>query len=63
MTYKLYEWQLKQFNLPDNKRIFDNSKVESHSAITPTYIKPTGLSKDEEIVYTAIKNRFIIYQN
>lgn len=43
-----------------SKRVFDNSKVESHSAITPTYIKPTGLSKDEEIVYTAIKNRFIM---
>ncbi|MBW6411853.1 type IA DNA topoisomerase [Clostridium weizhouense] len=42
------------------KRVFDNSKVESHSAITPTYIKPTGLSKDEEIVYNAIKNRFIM---
>lgn len=44
----------------DNKRIFDNSKVESHSAITPTYIKPNGISKDEQIVYTAIKNRFIM---
>ena len=52
-----YEEQVK---FVDNKRIFDNSKVESHSAITPTYIKPTGLSKDEEIVYTAIKNRFIM---
>ncbi|WP_026882027.1 type IA DNA topoisomerase [Clostridium akagii] len=44
----------------DNKRIFDDSKVESHSAIVPTYMKPTGLSKDEEIVYNAVKNRFII---
>ena len=52
-----YEEQVK---FVDNKRIFDNSKVESHSAITPTYIKPTGLSKDEEIVYNAIKNRFIM---
>lgn len=43
-----------------SKRVFDNSKVESHSAITPTYIKPTGLSKDEQIVYDAIKNRFIM---
>ena len=49
-----------QIKFVDNKRIFDNSKVESHSAITPTYIKPTGLSKDEEIVYNAIKNRFIM---
>ncbi|MDP4178486.1 MAG: DNA topoisomerase [Bacillota bacterium] len=44
----------------DNKRIFDNSKVESHSAIVPTYMKPTGLSQDEAIVYDAIKNRFIM---
>ena len=29
-----YEDQIK---FVDNKRIFDNSKVESHSAITPTY--------------------------
>lgn len=42
------------------KRIFDNSKVESHSAITPTYLKPSGLTKDEQIVYDAIKNRFIM---
>ena len=52
-----YENEIK---FTDNKRIFDNSKVESHSAIIPTYIKPIGLSKDEEIVYTAIKNRFIM---
>ena len=52
-----YEDQIK---FVDNKRIFDNSKVESHSAITPTYIRPTGLNKDEEIVYNAIKNRFIM---
>ena len=52
-----YEEQIK---FVDNKRIFDNSKVESHSAITPTYIRPTGLSKDEEIVYNEIKNRFIM---
>lgn len=42
-----------------NKRVFDSSKVDSHSAIIPTYIIPTNLSKDEEIVYTAIKDRFI----
>lgn len=44
----------------DNKRIFDNSKVESHSAIIPTYVKPTNLSNDEKAVYDAIKNRFIM---
>lgn len=52
-----YESQIK---FVDNKRIFDNSKVESHSAIVPTYVKPTGLSQDEAIVYEAIKNRFIM---
>ncbi|SPZ50671.1 DNA topoisomerase 3 [Sarcina ventriculi] len=43
-----------------SKRVFDNSKVESHSAIIPTYIKPTNLSDDEKIVYQAVKNRFIM---
>ena len=43
-----------------SKRVFDNSKVESHSAITPTYVKPTNLSADEKAVYNAVKNRFIM---
>lgn len=42
------------------KRVFDNSKVESHSAITPTYLIPKSLSGDETIVYNAVKNRFIM---
>ena len=41
------------------KRVFDSSKVDSHSAIIPTYIKPESLSNEERIVYEAIKNRFI----
>ncbi|PRR83438.1 type IA DNA topoisomerase [Clostridium vincentii] len=52
-----YEKDIKFVKL---KRVFDSSKVESHSAITPTYIKPNGLSQDEGVVYTAIKNRFIM---
>ncbi|HCW53722.1 MAG TPA: DNA topoisomerase III [Clostridium sp.] len=52
-----YENEIK---FTQSKRIFDSSKVESHSAITPTYIKPSGLSADEKIVYEAIKNRFIM---
>jgi DNA topoisomerase-3 len=52
-----YEAEIK---FSTSKRIFDSSKVESHSAITPTYIKPSGLSADEKIVYEAIKNRFIM---
>lgn len=43
-----------------SKRIFDNAKVESHSAIVPTYMKPNKLSTDEAQVYQAIKNRFIM---
>jgi DNA topoisomerase-3 len=43
-----------------SKRVFDNAKVESHSAIVPTYIKPKQLSVDEAQVYEAIKNRFIM---
>lgn len=42
------------------KRVFNNAKVESHSAIIPTYVKPKRLSTDEQVVYTAIKNRFIM---
>ncbi|PLT28402.1 type IA DNA topoisomerase [Peribacillus deserti] len=43
-----------------SKRIFDNSKVESHSAIIPTYMVPKKLTGDEQLVYTAIKNRFLM---
>lgn len=42
------------------KRVFNNSKVESHSAIIPTYLKPKRLTPDESLVYTAVKNRFIM---
>lgn len=41
------------------KRVFDSSKVDSHSAIIPTYIVPNSLTPDEKIVYQAIKDRFI----
>lgn len=40
------------------KAIFDDSKVESHSAITPTLKKPDILSADEQSVYDIIVNRF-----
>jgi DNA topoisomerase III len=43
---------------PKNK-IFNSSKVESHSAITPTYAVPESLNSDERIVYEEVKNRFI----
>lgn len=52
-----YENQIK---FATHKRIFDNAKVESHSAICPTYMKPKGLTADETIVYETIKNRFLM---
>ncbi|WP_244833648.1 type IA DNA topoisomerase [Clostridium sp. BJN0001] len=52
-----YENELK---FSESKRIFDSSKVESHSAITPTYMKPSNLTADEKIVYEAIRNRFFM---
>jgi len=44
----------------ENKTIFDDSKIESHSALTPTYKIPdkTKLSEEEFIVYKTILRRF-----
>lgn len=44
----------------DEKTIFDDSKIESHSAITPTYKIPKkeNLSDAETLVYTAVMRRF-----
>ena len=47
----------KDINFNDKSRIFNNKKVEGHSAIIPTYVKPKGLSKDEQIVYDEIRDR------
>ena len=41
-----------------SKRVFDSKKVESHSAIIPTYIIPDKLNESEKIVYETIRNRF-----
>lgn len=41
-------------------RVFNSKKVESHSAIIPTYVIPKGLGRDEELVYLAIRNRFLM---
>ncbi len=41
-----------------NNNIYDNSKVESHSALTPTEKIPTSLTPEETEVYEAIKSRF-----
>ncbi len=45
----------------DSKTIFDDSKIESHSALTPTYKIPkkTDLSAEEFTVYSAIMRRFV----
>lgn len=42
----------------DNKNVFDNSKVEAHSAIIPTTRIPKNLTGNNELVYNDIKNRF-----
>ena len=45
----------------DGKAIFDDSKIESHSALTPTYKIPDAnkLSPDEKTVYSAVLRRFV----
>lgn len=45
----------------DAKTIFDDSKIESHSALTPTYKIPkkTDLSPDEFTIYSTIMRRFV----
>ena len=45
----------------DSKTIFDDSKIESHSAITPTYKIPdkNKLTEDEKTVYGAVMRRFV----
>ena len=45
----------------DKKTIFDDSKIESHSALTPTYKIPAKgvLSEKENLVYSSIFKRFV----
>nr|WP_300002491.1 type IA DNA topoisomerase [Tissierella sp.] len=52
-----YENQIK---FSTSKRIFDNKKVEGHSAIVPTYMRANKLTLDEKIVYEAVRDRFIM---
>lgn len=42
----------------DSKKIFDSTKIVSHSAIRPTTILPTSLSDDLQRVYDTVLNRF-----
>ncbi|MGL4393313.1 MAG: DNA topoisomerase, partial [Fusobacteriaceae bacterium] len=50
-----------EYNLAfkDTKKIFDDSKIESHSAIIPTTKRPTNLFGHDEAIYKTILNRFI----
>ena len=45
----------------DSKYIFDDSKIESHSALTPTYKIPdkNALSEKESQVYSTVFRRFV----
>ncbi len=45
----------------DSKYIFDDSKIESHSALTPTYKipKPSELNERESQVYSTVFRRFV----
>ena len=45
----------------DSKYIFDDSKIESHSALTPTYKIPSldKLSEKEKQVYSTVFRRFV----
>ncbi len=47
--------------LKDSKSIFDDSKIESHSALTPTYRIPDKkvLDEKEALVYTTVFRRFV----
>lgn len=42
-----------------NKRIFDNSKISDHFAITPTGVLSDQLSPDEQLIYELIVRRFL----
>lgn len=56
---------VKQLGYPivfkDKKTIFDDSKIESHSALTPTYKIPQkgALNEEEHLVYSTILRRFV----
>ena len=45
----------------DGKTIFDDTKIESHSALTPTYKIPakSALAEEEMLVYQTVFRRFV----
>lgn len=58
---KIQKNENKDIIMKEDKRIFDNTKVESHSAIIITGIVPKNgeLTEEENKFYLAIKNRFL----
>lgn len=56
---KLSEEEGIQLAWRESKSIFDDSKIEGHTALIITGKNPEALSEKEENVYKAIKNRFI----
>lgn len=56
---KLYSDYKLEFK--DSKKIFDSSKIESHSAVIPTLKIPdmNSLDLEEKIIFETIRNRFI----
>lgn len=56
-----YLYNNEKLEFKDSKTIFDSSKVESHSALTPTVKIPNilSLTVDEQSVYLAVLNRFV----
>lgn len=54
--YSNYELEFK-----DSKKIFDSSKIESHSAVMPTLKIPdmNSLNLEEKIIFETVRNRFI----
>lgn len=53
-TLKNYPLEFK-----DTQKIFDDSKIESHSAIIITTKIPQDLKNNEKLIYEVVKNRFI----
>ncbi len=43
----------------DSKSVFDDTKVDGHSALLPTYKIPEDLSGNELLVYETVRNRFL----
>ena len=45
----------------EDKTVFDDKKIESHSALTPTYKlpQPSALNETDKKVYTAVLRRFV----